>query len=313
MSWENNRAMMEVDAMKVGVIGLGSMGLGMAMSMAGRGLALVGYDLNAGVLEKLVAAGSSAANSASAAAEDVEALVIVVVNAAQTEAILFGEGAAARMKRGGVILSCATMSPRDARRLARQAEAAGLLYLDAPISGGAAKASIGQLTVMASGSPAAFDKAKPVLDAIAGTVHRLGDEPGVGASFKMVNQLLAGVHIAAACEAMTFAARLGLDLPKVYEVITGSAGNSWMFENRVPHILDGDYAPRSAVDIFTKDLGIVSDMGRQEKFPLPVAATALQMFLATAAAGMGGDDDSSVARMIAGVTGVPLPKPSTER
>ena len=122
-----------------------------------------------------------------------------------------------------------------------------------------------------------------------------------------VNQLLAGVHIAAACEAVTFAKKLGLDLPTVYKVITASAGNSWMFENRVPHILDGDYAPRSAVEIFTKDLGIVSDMGRHEKFPLQIAATALQMFLMTAAAGMERDDDASVARMIAEVTGLELP------
>jgi 3-hydroxyisobutyrate dehydrogenase len=305
--------MADAEAMKVGVIGLGSMGLGIATSLAGGGLTPVGYDLNPRAVERLVEAGGLAADSASAAAEAADALVVVVVNAAQTEAILFGaDGAAARMKPGGVVVCCATMSPHDARRLAERAEAAGLLYLDAPISGGAAKASAGQLTVMASGSPAAFDRAKPVLDAIAGTVHRLGDAPGVGASFKMVNQLLAGAHIAAACEAITFAARLGLDLPTVYQVITGSAGNSWMFENRIPHVLDGDYTPRSAVNIFTKDLGIVSDMGRQEKFPLPVAATAMQMFLATAAAGMGGDDDASVARMIAGITGISLPKKSTE-
>ena len=163
---------------------------------------------------------------------------------------------------------------------------------------------------MASGSPEAFARARPVLDAIAAKVYELGDSVGVGASFKMVNQLLAGVHIAAACEAITFAAKLGLDLAKVYEVIAASAGNSWMFENRVPHILDGDYSPRSAVAIFTKDLGIVSDMGRREKFPLPVAATALQMFLMTAAANMERDDDASVARMIAGLTGVRLPEKS---
>jgi 3-hydroxyisobutyrate dehydrogenase len=184
------------------------------------------------------------------------------------------------------------------------------LYLDAPISGGAAKVALGQLTVMASGTPEAFKRARPALDAIAATVHELGDAAGIGASFKMVNQLLAGVHIAAACEAVTFAKKLGLDLPTVYKVITASAGNSWMFENRVPHILDGDYAPRSAVEIFTKDLGIVSDMGRREKFPLQIAATALQMFLMTAAAGMERDDDASVARMIAEMTGLELPKAS---
>jgi len=169
------------------------------------------------------------------------------------------------------------------------------------------RAAAGELTVLASGEPAAFAKARPVLDVIAAKVYELGDTAGIGASFKMVNQLLAGVHIAAACEAVTFAAKLGLDLPRVYEVITASAGNSWMFENRVPHILDGDYAPKSAISIFTKDLGIVSDMGRAQKFPLPIAANALQLFLMTAAAGMDRDDDASVARMIAEITGLELP------
>jgi putative dehydrogenase len=294
---------------KVSVIGLGSMGLGMAQSLLRKGFAVTGADLNAEAVKKLEASGGTGFSAARDAARDADILVSVVVNAAQTEAILYGEqGAAPVMKTGGVIISSATMSPDDARRLARQAEALGLHYLDAPISGGAARSAAGQLTVMASGTAEAFAAARAALDAMATTVHELGDEAGIGAAFKMVNQLLAGVHIAAACEAVTFAARLGLDLPAVYKVITASAGNSWMFENRVPHILDGDYTPRSAIDIFTKDLGIVSDMGRKEKFPLPVAATALQMFLMTAAAGMGRDDDASVARMIATVTGVKLPE-----
>jgi 3-hydroxyisobutyrate dehydrogenase len=119
--------------------------------------------------------------------------------------------------------------------------------------------------------------------------------------------VLAGVHIAAASEAIAFAAKQGLDIRKVYEVITASAGNSWMFENRMPHVLDGDYAPRSAVEIFVKDLGIIQDMARNARFPVPVSAAALQMFLMTAAAGMGRDDDASVARMYAQVTGTKLP------
>ena len=296
--------------MKVSVIGLGSMGLGMAQSLLRHGLSVSGSDLNPEAVAKLTAAGGDGSSSASEAARDAGILLTVVVNAAQTEAVLFGKaGAAAVMKPGGVIISSATMSPEDARRLARQAEALGLHYLDAPISGGAAKAASGQLTMMASGTAEAFAAARPALDAMAATVYELGNEAGIGAAFKMVNQLLAGVHIAAACEAITFAARLGLDLPTVYKVITASAGNSWMFENRVPHILEGDYAPRSAIDIFTKDLGIVSDMGRKEKFPLPVAATALQLFLMTAAAGMGRDDDASVARMISLITGIALPEP----
>ncbi len=296
------------NTLAAGVIGLGSMGLGMAQSMVKRGIKVAGFDINSAAIAKLAEAGGSGAASVAGVAKNADVLLVVVVNAAQTDTVLFGEkGAAATMKKGSVIISSATMAPDDARRLAAKAEALGLLYLDAPISGGAAKAAIGQLTVMASGTQETFKRARPVLDAIAATVYELGDTAGIGASFKMVNQLLAGVHIAAACEAVTFAKKLGLDLPTVYKVITASAGNSWMFENRVPHILDGDYAPRSAVEIFTKDLGIVSDMGRREKFPLQIAATALQMFLMTAAAGMERDDDASVARMIAEMTGLELP------
>ena len=294
-----------------GVIGLGSMGMGMAQSMLKRGIKVAGFDVNAAAVAKLVEAGGGGAASVADVARNADVLLVVVVNAAQTDTVLFGgKGAATAMKKGSVIISSATMAPDDARKLAAKAEALGLLYLDAPISGGAAKAAIGQLTVMASGTQETFKQARPVLDAIAATVYELGDAAGIGASFKMVNQLLAGVHIAAACEAVTFAKKLGLDLPTVYKVITASAGNSWMFENRVPHILDGDYAPRSAVEIFTKDLGIVSDMGRREKFPLQIAATALQMFLMTAAAGMERDDDASVARMIAEMTGLELPAAS---
>lgn len=294
--------------LKAAIIGLGSMGIGMAQSIARGGISVSGFDLNPNSLSALAHHGGMPANSAKEAAIESDILATVVVNAAQTRAVLFGnEGVATVMKRGGVIISCATMAPNDAKQLANESEKLGLLYLDAPMSGGAAKAALGQLTFLASGAPEAFERAKPVLDLIAGKVYNLGDAAGAGASFKMVNQLLAGVHIAAACEAMTFAARLGLDLDKVYEVIAASAGNSWMFENRVPHILEGDYSPRSAVSIFTKDLGIVSDMARQEKFPLQIASTALQMFLMTAAAGMASDDDASVARMIAQITGLQLP------
>lgn len=300
-----------MEKMRVGVIGLGSMGMGMARSLLRAGHVVAGYDVSPGATAKFAADGGRAATSPADVAREADALVVVVVNADQTEAVLFGDGGAApAMPRAGVVISSATMAPDRARGMATKAEALGLEYLDAPISGGAVKAEAGQLTMMASGTPAAFARARSALDAMAGKVYELGDEVGIGASFKIVNQLLAGVHIAAACEAITFAKRLGLDIDKVYEVITASAGNSWMFENRVPHILEGDYSPRSAIDIFTKDLGIVSDIGRDAKFPLPIAATALQMYLMTAAAGMGRDDDASVARMIAKITGIELPQKS---
>lgn len=292
----------------VAVIGLGSMGFGMAASLARAGHAVIGCDVDADAVARFAAEHGKGASSPAQAAEGADVIVVVVVNATQTRAVLFGDDGAARAaKPGAVVIAAATMAPDDARALAADAEAAGLLYLDAPISGGAARAASGELTILASGPKAAFAAARPALDAMAATLHELGDEAGVGAAFKMVNQLLAGVHIAAACEALVFARRLGLDLAKVYEVITGSAGNSWMFENRGPHVVEGDYAPRSAVDIFVKDLGIVADMSRANKFPTPMAGAGLQLFLMTSAAGMGRDDDASVARLLARIAKLDLP------
>jgi 3-hydroxyisobutyrate dehydrogenase len=292
----------------VAVVGLGSMGLGMARSLVRADLSVRGFDISTDALTALETAGGGAAKSPADAAAGADIAVVVVVNAAQTETVLFGDnGVVSAMKPGSVVIACATISPSEAKRFAARVEQAGLFYVDGPISGGSKKAETGQLTFMASGSSAAFAAARPALDAMAGTVYELGDQPGIGSSFKIVNQLLAGVHIAAACEAITFAKSLDLDISRVFDVITKSAGNSWMFENRIPHVLEGDYTPHSAVAIFTKDLGIVSDIGRQTKFPLPIASAALQLFIMTEAAGMGRDDDSSVARLLAKIAGLKLP------
>ncbi|TCZ56635.1 L-threonate dehydrogenase [Roseicella aquatilis] len=299
---------MSSTATRVAVIGLGSMGFGMAQSLRRAGLDTCGTDVAAEAVARFAAEGGRGAATAAEAVPGADIVVSVVVNAAQTEAVLFGEGGiAAAMPEGAVFVSSATMDPAIARRLAARLEATGRHYLDAPISGGAARAAKGELTVMASGSPAAFARARPALDAMAVKVYELGDAAGTGAAFKMINQLLAGVHIAAACEAISLAAKQGLDLGKVYEVITASAGNSWMFENRIPHVLEGDYRPASAVEIFVKDLGIVQDMARSERYPAPLAAAALQMYLAAAGAGMGRDDDSSLARVYAQLSGAVLP------
>jgi L-threonate 2-dehydrogenase len=292
----------------VAVIGLGSMGFGMATSLRRAGFEVTGCDVMADSVARFVNEGGKGARTPAEAAKAADIAISVVLNAAQTETILFGkDGVSETLKKDAVFVSSATMDPEVARRLAKQLEPTGRHYLDAPISGGAQRAAQGELTILASGSPAAFAKARPALDAMAAKLYELGDAPGQGAAFKMINQLLAGVHIAAASEAITFAARQGLDLRKVYEVITASAGNSWMFENRMPHVIDGDYKPRSAVEIFVKDLGIVQDMARGARFPVPLASAALQMFLMAAASGMGRDDDASVARLYARIGGTTLP------
>jgi 3-hydroxyisobutyrate dehydrogenase-like beta-hydroxyacid dehydrogenase len=295
--------------MRVAVIGLGSIGMGAALNLLrAPGLEACGADPREAARAEFAAAGGAAVARASDLPDGTEAALVLVVNAAQAEAALFGpEGAAPRLAPGAVLVVSVTFAPDDARRLAAKAEAAGLLYLDAPVSGGAAGARAGALTVMASGSEAAFARAKPVLDVVAKKVWRLGDAPGLGSTVKVVHQLLAGVHIAAAAEAVALGIRAGVDPRALYEVVTGAAGNSWMFENRVPHVLDADETPRSAVDIFVKDLGLVGDLARAVAFPAPLAAQAHQLFVSARAQGHGGVDDAFVIRAYQALSGIRLP------
>ena len=300
---------MSSDRRRAAVIGLGSMGYGMAQSLMRAQFAVVGCDVSAASMQRFKEDGGEVARTPAEAVAGADVVVCVVVSAAQTEAVLFGpEGVAEAMPPGAVFMSAATMDPEIAKRLAARLEATGRHYLDAPISGGPVKAANGDMSIVASGTPAAFKAADAALSAMASKIYRLGDAAGPGSAFKMINQLLAGVHIAVASEAMAFAAHQGLDLAKVYEVITGSAGNSWMFENRMTHVVSGDYTPLSTTEIFIKDLGIVQDMARAARYPAPIAATALQMYLAAAGSGMGQDADASVARVYAQMSGATLPE-----
>ena len=294
--------------MKVGVVGLGTMGSGAALNLLRKGHVVTGCDPRDAARDEFAAAGGSVVASAGALPADLDAVVVFVINAAQTEDVLFGaNGCLNTLNKGAVILCCATISPDAARALGHRIEAAGFLMLDSPVSGGKAGAHGGTMTVMGSGSNAAFDKAAPVLAAMSTKVWRLGTEIGVGSTVKMVNQLLAGVHIATAAEALALGIRAGADPQTLFEVISESAGSSWMWQNRVPHILAGDDTPSSAVNIFVKDLGIVLDQARQMTFPLPMAASAHQLFLAAAANGQGLKDDAFVIRVWQALTGIKLP------
>ena len=295
---------------KVGLVGLGAMGSGMAASLRQAGFELYVYDVRAEVATAFaragggvgVQAGVQSCSSAAALAQACDVVVSVVVNAAQTEDLLFGAGGvASAMNPGSVFVMCSTVDPNWSSALEARLEALGLLYLDAPISGGAAKAASGQMTMMTSGRPAAYAACQTMLDAMAAKVYKLGDRAGAASKVKVINQLLAGVHIAAAAEAMALGLREGVDAAALYEVITHSAGNSWMFENRMAHVLAGDYTPLSAVDIFVKDLGLVLDMARASKFPLPLSSTAHQMFMQASSSGHAKEDDSAVIKIFPGI------------
>ncbi|MCQ8187156.1 L-threonate dehydrogenase [Streptomyces rugosispiralis] len=293
---------------RVGVVGLGSMGLGMARSLRRAGYDVGVHDLRPEAAESFARDGGTAYASPGDLAAAVDVVVSVVVNAAQVESVLFGaDGAAGRLRPGAVFVMCSTVDPGCSAELGGRLAERGALYLDAPISGGARRAATGELTMMTSGPAAAYAVADPVLEAMSGTVYRLGEQPGLGSKVKIVNQLLAGVHIAAAAEAMALGLKAGVPAEALYEVVTHSAGNSWMFENRMAHVLAGDYTPLSAVDIFVKDLGLVLDSARPERFPLPLAATAHQMFLQASASGLGAEDDSAVIKIFPGIE---LPQPA---
>ena len=294
--------------MKVAVVGLGAMGMGIAKSSLRAGLDTVGCDVSKDKRSTFSQAGGVVAVTSAQAAVGADCLAIVVVNQEQTEAVLFGENSASTvLPKGAVVLGCATVTPDYARDVSSRLSSMGLFYLDAPISGGSIKAANGQLSVMCSGVPDAHARARLFLNAISENVFALGDEAGVGSTMKMINQLLVGVHIAAAMEALALGIKSGIDAETLFEVITLSAGNSWIFEDRVPHVLNNDYSPKSAVDIFVKDLGIVLDAGKREGFPLPVSTAAFKQFVAANNMGLGGEDDAAIIKVYSTLSSIKLP------
>ena len=289
------------------LIGLGAMGYGIGLSLLRAGVAVDGFDLNPDA-QKRFRAEAGLDRSLEEASGAADGAILVVVNAAQTEDALFGvDGLADRLKPGAVVISCATIDAQKAVEFEARLASKGILYLDAPISGGSARAAKGQLSVMASGSPDAFRQAEPALEAMAETVFRLGDRAGPGSAMKSVNQLLAGIHIAATAEAFAFGLAQGVDADQIMQVIPRCAGSSWMFENRGPYIADGDYRPHSAVDIFVKDLGIVTDTARGAALELPVAAAALARFKEASSNGLGRQGDVAVVKLYAQASGIGLP------
>ena len=278
------------------------MGSGMARSLRRHGHSVHVFDVRPEQVQAFASEGFVACDSPAALAAQCDVIVSVVVNAAQTESVLFGDtGCTAAMRPGSLFVMCSTVDPNWSIAMASRLAERGLLYLDAPISGGAAKAASGEMTMMTAGTPEAYAAAGALLDAMAAKVYRLGERAGAGSKVKIINQLLAGVHIAAAAEAMALGLREGVDAHALYEVITHSAGNSWMFENRMAHVLAADYTPLSAVDIFVKDLGLVLDMARASKFPLPLSSTAHQMFMQASSAGFAREDDSAVIKIFPGI------------
>jgi putative dehydrogenase len=293
----------------IAVIGLGAMGSRMAKTLLGKGFDVVGCDLNTEALERHRAAGGRVAASPAEAARDAQIVLLMVVNGAQAEAVLFGEnGAAAEMVRaepdGRKLVICSvTQPPASASALGRRLGEMGIVGLDAPVSGGVVGAERGALTIMAAGPREVFGTATPILEAVGDKIFYFGDRWGLGSMAKTINQLLCGVHLVAAAEALALAERTGVDPATMLKMLTGSAAASWMLGDRGPNMLRDDPPVASAVDIFVKDLGIVLDAGREHRFPLPLAAAAHQMVLAASGLGHGREDDSQIIRAYEALSG----------
>lgn len=292
---------------RIGFIGLGAMGFGMATHLLKSNFCVVGYDVYKPTLTRFANAGGLIGNSPAETSKDVDVLVVMVTNETQAESVLYGDlGAVAALPSGASIILSSTVSPAFVSQLERrlQGEGKGLKLVDAPVSGGVKRASEGTLTIMASGTDEALACTGSVLSALSEKLYVIRGGCGAGSGVKMINQLLAGVHIASGAEAMALGARLGLNTRMLFDFVKNSGGTSWMFENRVPHMLDNDYTPYSALDIFVKDLGIVCRESSSLKVPLHIATVAHQLFLAGSAAGWGRQDDAGVVKVYETLTGV---------
>ncbi|KEA62263.1 D-beta-hydroxybutyrate dehydrogenase [Marinobacterium lacunae] len=276
--------------------GLGAMGMPMAKNILAAGFKLRGIDLNTRALEALREAGAEPAHSASEAASGADVIVLMVVNAQQAEQVLFEQGALDALRPGGTVCLMATCSPGAVEQIATRVEATGRRFADAPVSGGVVGAQAGTLTIMAACGDETYAELLPLFQAMGERIFHVGDKPGQGAVVKTVNQLLCGVHIAVVAEAFSLAAKVGVDLGVLLEIMSGSAAASWMLRDRGPRMLEREPDVTSAVDIFVKDLGIVLEAGREAQAALPLAATAHQLFLSTSGRGEGRADDSQVIR-----------------
>ncbi|KAF9878867.1 ketose-bisphosphate aldolase class-ii family protein [Colletotrichum karsti] len=291
------------DVTRVGFIGLGAMGFGMACNLLKKPQYRVqGYDVYPPSAEKFVAQGGLVGASPRDVAKSSSILVCMAANAQQIDDILFDHqtGALETLPEHATVLLCSTVPPTYHEALSDRIAQKGrgdVLVVDSPVSGGTKRAAEGTLTIFASGTSVALQRADQILHDMSEKLYIIPGGPGAGSKVKMVNQLLVGTHIAAASEAMGLAAKAGLNTREVYNIITNAAGNSWAFENRVPHMLDGDWTPLSALNIFVKDMGIVVSTARTLQFPLPLASTAEQLYISGAAQGLGLDDDAGLVRV----------------
>ncbi|MBP7665984.1 MAG: NAD(P)-dependent oxidoreductase [Burkholderiaceae bacterium] len=283
----------------VAVVGIGNMGLAMALRLRDAGQAVRVHDIDPARHALAAAAGAVPAASPADAAAGCAVLIVAVVDAAQTEAVLFGpQGAAAALPPGASVLLCPTIGPADVEALAARLAQAGLGCLDAPMSGGPARARDGGMSLMVAGAPATRAALQPLLQHLASRLFHIGDRPGDGARTKLVNNLLAATQLAASAEVIALAQRLGLDGAATLAVINASSGASWIGADRMARALDGDFAPRAHTSLLAKDAALALAMAAQAGVRPLLGTAAAGQFQAALAAGFGADDDARLLSLL---------------
>jgi putative dehydrogenase len=286
--------------LRIGIIGTGAMGLGVVQSLVRNGIAVGARDILPRAEAAAVAAGATAFPTAAALVREYPTVILLVVDAAQIEDVLFGEdGAAAALVPGAVLIVSSTVPPAYVATLASRVAARGARLIDAPVSGGPRRASDGTMTIMVSGDAQAIGECAAVFDAIAGRRFVVGARVGDAATFKVLNNQLAAVNLAAGAEALAIATHAGLDPRLFLEVVGASSGASWIFADRMARALEGDYAPRAATTLLKKDVGIAVDAAAALGCDAPLARAAREAFDAAVAAGYGAEDDASLLKYYA--------------
>lgn len=279
----------------VGVIGAGAMGMGVVASLLRNGYPVTVCDIADAARTGAKARGATLAASPLELAARCRAVIVLVVDARQMEQVLVGPaGAQASLTAEHVVLACSTIAPEDVARLAEGVRATGTTLVDAPVSGGPARAHEGTMSMMVAAPADALDACAPLFAAMAGKIFRVGSHAGDAAHFKVINNMLAATNLAAAAEAMALAAKAGLDPALVQAVVDASSGASWIGRDRMPRALAGDYAPRAAARILTKDVGLAVDLAARHGVDAPLAAAARAAFAATVTDGFGDEDDAAI-------------------
>jgi 3-hydroxyisobutyrate dehydrogenase len=286
---------------RVGWIGLGAMGSPMAGCVARAGFDTTAYDIDVARAEALAGDGVKPATSIRETAGGADVLVVMVATPDQVESVLYGDDPAApALAPGATVVVMATVGPAPVQRWAERLAQQQVDLVDAPVSGGAARAALGDLLIMVGGGPPAVERVRPLLDAMARSAPHVGTAPGDGQKVKLVNQLLCGVHIAAAAEALALAEAMQLDPAATWEVLRGGAAASFMLDDRGARMVRPGEEVRSALDIFVKDMGLVTDAARAHTYPAPLASVAEQLYLAGRRAGLGRRDDSAIIEVLRG-------------